>query len=109
MDVLAPVVGILLLSFLCESLVEYFAAPWLKPVNSTPDAELPPRWRINRLWLRYIAAAVGVGLAFAYRTDLLALAGLTAVHPAVGYAITGIVIGRGANYLNDLVDRYLAP
>ena len=41
-----------------------------------------------------------------YRADLLALAGLASPTPLVGQIITGLVVGRGANYLHDLVSRW---
>ena len=98
---------IFVLSFLAESLTEYFARPILSP-NSQPEEDAGPR-PLSPLWLRYIAALVGIALALLYQVDLLALFGLAAIHPIVGYIITGILIGRGSNYLHDLVDRWLAP
>jgi hypothetical protein len=115
--------AILLLAWLTEALVEYFARPWLKPEPSIeeateraaaivlgddppddPPASLPPAV------LRYIAAIVGILLAIAYHADLLALVGLVSPwSPYVGYIVTGLVIGRGSNFLHDLADRWLAP
>jgi hypothetical protein len=98
---------IFVLAFLAETLTEYFAAPWVKPrdIEDLPDA---PRG-LPRFWLRYIAALVGIALSIAYRVDILALFGLVPWTPWIGYVLTGVIIGRGANYLNDLVDRWLAP
>ena len=53
--------------------------------------------------LRYIALAMGVALAVAYDVDILAAMGMTSVVPLVGNIVSGIVIGRGSNYVNDLV------
>lgn len=100
---LSPVIQILFLAFLAEALTEYLAAPLVKGEGSRHPAAASP------LYLRYIAVAVGVLLALAYRADLLAMMGLCAVTPWVGYIVTGILIGRGSNFLNDLVDRWLAP
>lgn len=98
---------IFVLSFLAESLTEYFARPILSP-GTQPEGEPEPR-PLSPLWLRYVAALVGVGLALLYRVDLLALFGLEAFHPIAGWVVTGILIGRGSNYLHDLVDRWLGP
>lgn len=98
---------IFVLSFLAESLTEYFARPLFgrKPPAIEGDPPIP----VSPLWLRYIAALVGITLALLYRVDLLALFGLDAIHPVVGWIVTGILVGRGSNYLHDLVDRWLAP
>ena len=98
---------VFVLSFLAESLTEYFARPLLRP-RAQPEEEGDPR-PLSPLWLRYVAALVGVGLALLYQVDLLALFGLRAIHPIAGWIVTGILIGRGSNYLHDLVDRWLAP
>jgi len=59
--------------------------------------------------LRYSAAIVGVGLCLVYAMDLLALVGLTARAPYVGEVLTGLLIGRGANFVNDFVERWVRP
>ena len=41
--------------------------------------------------------------------SVLALFGLVAWTPLIGWIVTGLIIGRGSNYLHDLVDRWLAP
>lgn len=92
---------IFLLAFLVESLVEYlFGAPF----ENIP-AMKPYKWL-----LMYVAMAVGMVGAFVYRFDLLYLLGAfvgTAIQVTVfGILLTGAAIGRGANYLHDLVTRY---
>jgi hypothetical protein len=95
--------AILLLAWLTEAIVEYAARPWLKPAGRTAPGEKP-------LTLRYAAMGLGVLLAVAYQADLLALVGLISpISPYVGYVVTGLVIGRGSNFLHDLADRWLAP
>ena len=98
----AMLLAILLLAALVEALVEYFVRPWLKP----DEAEVP-LWR--SMALRYSAAIVGVGLCLVYAMDLLALVGLTARAPYVGEVLTGLLIGRGANFVNDFVERWVRP
>jgi hypothetical protein len=98
--------AILILATLVEALVEYL----IKPFFADPDTEtggiinLPEN--VRTLILRYISALVGVGLCLAYGQDLLAVVDLHSVSPVIGQVITGIVIGRGANYLHDLVSRW---
>ena len=79
-----------LLAYLAESIVEYFFA-WA------------PKWT------KYIAAAVGILLAINFQMDLFqSLLGLESFHPLVGYVLTGLVLGRGSNWLHDLWNRFIA-
>lgn len=87
------------LAFLTESMVEYIFG---QAVDHLEFLE-PFRWL-----LMYVALAVGVGLSFYYQLDLLAIISEQAGTP-VGYALSGLVIGRGANYLHDFVSRYITP
>jgi hypothetical protein len=101
LSVLSILAVIFLLAFLTESLVEYlFGAvidhvPALQPYNWT---------------LMYVAAAVGVAGAFIYQFDLIHLLGDFVEAPIpvhwFGVLLTGLAIGRGAQYLHDLVEKY---
>lgn len=82
--------GVLILATIAEAIVEYFVAPLLD--------------KVGKQYVRYSAAGVGVLLCMAYQVDILnMLAGITPIHPAVGWALSGIIIGRGSNFLNDLI------
>ena len=87
----------LLLAFITEGTVEYLfgtaADHW--------DFLKPYKWA-----LMYVAVAVGIGLAFYYQLDVVAVLTGEGVTP-VGFAISGIAIGRGANYVSDLFQRYI--
>lgn len=75
----------LFFGFLVESLVEYFLSEYVGK------------------WTKYASAVVGAVLALAYQLDLVeALTGLS--YPYIGCVLTGLVLGRGANYINDLID-----
>jgi hypothetical protein len=101
--------AILLLAAIIEALTEYLARPlvlrvylWLgllQPIDAKPS--LPA--------LRYVSAAFGVALCILYRADLLAILGLGARFSWVGYVVTGLLIGRGANFVNDFAGRWLRP
>lgn len=67
---------------------------------------------MRRWWtLIYASAGVGMGLAFYYKLDFVHLVGVVVnlEIPAgwPGIALTGLSIGRGANYVHDLVSRYI--
>jgi hypothetical protein len=94
------IAGILILATLAESLVEYLIAP---AADELAD-EKP--WR--EIAMRYIAALVGVALSSLYQTDLLAMLGLVAPWPWVGWVVTGLLIGRGSNFVHDFASRWLS-
>jgi hypothetical protein len=56
----------------------------------------------GRTYLRYISLALGIMACFAYKIDILAMIGLVSDLPFVGYIVSGLIVGRGANYLNDI-------
>lgn len=80
--------GLLLLATLVEGTITYLSG------ESSP---------YKRPYLRYISLGFGCALAILYEVDVLATAGLKGISPYVGYVLTGIIIGRGSNYLNDII------
>lgn len=80
------IIGLLLLATLVESFSEY--------VFGKVEKMKP--------FIMYIALVLGVGVALAYKVDILAMFSLHA-NPYVGYVISGLIIGRGSNYLNDII------
>jgi len=105
MDVLKLLAVIFLLAFLVESLVEYLFGQLI--------AHLPVFQPYGWV-LVYISAAVGVVCALFYGFDLLYLLGnwlevswsKLAEPSIIGMVMTGLAIGRGANYLHDLVSKF---
>lgn len=59
----------------------------------------------TRPWLRYVSMGLGVVAAIAFNVDLIAALGVTSVYPLVGQITSGLVIGRGSNYINDLISN----
>lgn len=78
---------IFILAVLVEGIIEYLG-------TAIPQA-----------FKAYVAALFAVVVCLAYNADLLALLGYPAAYPYVGAILTGLVIGRGSNYLNDIVSR----
>jgi len=56
-------------------------------------------------WIRYVTLGFGILVAVAYQLDILAALGLPAVYPLIGWIATGLIIGRGSNYVNDFVSK----
>lgn len=87
----------LALAFLAESMVEYVFGTLAEKVVALQ----PFRWL-----LAYVALAVGVGMAFWYQIDLITL--ITAEAPTtLGIVLSGLGIGRGANFIHDFVSNYI--
>lgn len=78
--------AIFVLAVLVEGILEYLASP-------VPTAYKP-----------YVAALFAVAVCLAYGVDLPAALGLPPVQ-YVGSIVTGLVIGRGSNYLADIIKR----
>lgn len=74
-----------ILAFLCESLTEYlFDNSKLKPYQ------------------KYLAMAFGVLLTIGFDADFFQqILGMETSVPYLGHVLTGLVVGRGANYLHD--------
>jgi hypothetical protein len=101
---------ILMLSALVEGLIEYFIGLLLEPLNQGDGNRevFAQKLDVYQLLMRYSAAAAAIGLCFSYGVDLMAQVGLHG--PAfVGYIATGLLIGRGSNYVHDFISRWLTP
>lgn len=96
--VLAVIFG---MAFLVESLVEAVFGKLFEKIQ----ALVPHSWVIM-----YIAMGVGVIGAFLYQFDVLALLAdfvqVQIVHSWFGVLLTGLAIGRGANYLHEFVSKF---
>ena len=91
---LAPLGIVLAFAFLCESLTEYLFA------------DLLAAFGLDARYLKYVASVVGVALCLAYNIDALSDLGLGPRLPYVGQVLTGIMLGRGANYVHDFYTRF---
>ena len=63
----------------------------------------------NKSWKYWASLAFGLalGVAFAiiYDIDLFKLVGLEASVPVFGAVLTGLIIGRGSNVVQDVIDK----
>lgn len=97
-----------LLSFLTESGVEYILGTPLDLIE-----KLKP---FKKIVLMYVALVAGVGLSYYYKVDLIALlptwlAELTKssaeyIPTPVGMILSGLAIGRGSNYLHQVMSQF---
>ena len=109
MNTVATITGILVLATLVESLVEYLIRPIAKPWEPGDPPADANHLELRDLALRYGAALIGILLCIAYGADLLALVGLSTPVPWVGPIVTGLLVGRGANFVHDFASRWLGP
>lgn len=86
---------IFILAAVVEALITYFV-----PKNN----DTAPRE-----WLKYVSAVLGVMLCVAYSADMLAVLGVVTPIPYVGAVITGLIVGRGSNFLNDFYNKVKTP
>ena len=90
-----------LLAFLTESTTEYVFGTLF---DKFPKLA-PFKWM-----LMYISAGVGVFVSFHYQLDLVAfikeMFGAKAMVTPVGIVFTGLSVGRGANYIHQLMSQY---
>jgi hypothetical protein len=69
---------------------------------------LQKRYRdIIKSYIPYFTLLFGCILALNFKLDILQIFGISvaSVFPWVSYFMTGVIIGRGSNYLNDLISR----
>jgi hypothetical protein len=81
------------MAWLVEAFVEYFVGKL---------ADQFPALGAYKWTLPYVAAAVAVPLAFYYQIDLISLI-TTALPTWVGIVLTGLLISRGAGFVNDFL------
>lgn len=57
---------------------------------------------VMKPYLMYVALAFGVVLCVAYKVDIPSMLGLVASHGWVNWVVSGLIVGRGSNYVNDI-------
>lgn len=86
---------IFILAVTVEALIAY-----VLPKNQTEEP---------REWIKYVSAVLGVAICVVYNADILATLGVLTPVPYVGAVITGLIVGRGSNFLNDFFNRVKNP
>ncbi len=54
-------------------------------------------------YIKKLSMVVGIVIALLFRADIFILLGVQTVSPVAAYVITGILISRGSNVLNNLI------
>jgi len=100
------VILLMFVAFVVEAVVEYLAASWLKLVITNSE------WRA--VAMRWTGGGVGIFFCAIWGIDLMsAVVGAFGFQPLqpgpafwFGTVITGLMIGRGANWLHDLAKKW---
>ncbi len=77
-------------------------------VNIIRNIEVQPNgFRSNwRYWTALgVSIALGLVVSLNYEIDVFTLVGLEGRVPFIGGVLTGLIISRGSNIVNDVVDR----
>lgn len=86
---------IFILAAVVEAIITYVV-----PKNNTDEP---------REWLKYVSAVMGVVVCVAYNADILGTLGVVSTVPYIGAVITGLIVGRGSNFLNDFYAKVKTP
>lgn len=54
--------------------------------------------------IKKLSMLVGIGIAVLFGIDLFPLLGLTPVYPIASTVLTGVLISRGSNIINTLIE-----
>ena len=98
----AKVVFIIVAATVGEAINEFLFMPIFDLLKGRIDEGL--RTIAVRLW----SGLVGVGLALEFGLGLFALLDMQAFHPWADQVVTGLLIGRGSNYVHELVNKLVA-
>ncbi len=88
--------GVFVLAFLLESLLEYVAGLWWVPGTEEQRKQVVP----------LVGMVLGVVLCFGFNQDIMGAFGLNA--PILGKVLTGVIVGRGSDYLHQFEAKFLA-
>lgn len=81
--------SLIVIAILVEAIWENIKTIWEDGIN------------INRIGALFLAILISI-LA---KVDVFAMVGITLAFPMVSYILTGIVVSRGANFVNDLFGK----
>jgi hypothetical protein len=84
---------ILLFGVLVEALIQVVKG-W------APETATVPGW----LW-PVASAVIGIAMCVTAKADALTALGVEITVPYIGYAVTGLLVSRGSNFLHDFWDR----
>jgi len=97
---------IILAAAVGEGINEFFFLPWFDPLKE-PEGE-KAKWRetvrvqLMRLW----SGLIGIGIAWELNLLVFSLLGAHLKHPLVENVLTGLLIGRGSNWVHEFLKKF---
>ena len=102
-DVALLVAQILLGAAIGEAVIEFLVAPLL---DLWEQRGLDAGWK--GIIARALSAAFGIIIALEYSLNLPGLIGMAPRHAWFGIVLTGILLGRGANWVHAFIEKWIA-
>ena len=97
MDLASKIAVIVLAAAVGEGINEFFFLPWLDAVKGKWNETV--RVQVMRLW----SGLVGIGIAYELSLDIFSLLNVQPIHAAAGWILTGLLLGRGSNWIHELI------
>lgn len=101
METLEKGMLILFAAFVGESINEFLFMPFFDLLKDKVNEIL--RGQLVRLW----SCFVGIFIAFEFQLGVFALLNAVAVEPWVDFVLTGALLGRGSNFIHELLKRFV--
>ena len=87
---------LLVLAVIAETIIMVLKAVF-PFISNIPDSRVHPEL--------FLAVLVGIMLCFGSGVRLLALLGIEFQYPVADFILTGLLVGRGSNFVHDLIGR----
>lgn len=101
METVEKAMLILFAAFVGESVNEFLFMPFFDLLKDKISEVL--RGQLARLW----SCGVGIALAFLFRLGVFSLFGVEATIPEADYVLTGALLGRGSNWIHEMLNRFV--
>ncbi len=111
MDIVTKILVLVLSAAVGEAVIEFLLSPLLDLVLNTKGwlgvDDHDSRVQVRTVIFNCASAILGVLIAINFGLGLFAVLGTGGVVPDVDFVLTGIVVGRGSNFMHGFVNRYL--
>lgn len=102
MEIIGAAVIILLAAAVGESVIEFVAKPLVKRALRGDERE-----EDRKIVYNLLSALLGIGIALNFGLGLFKMVGAYGQILQLDMILTGILIGRGSNWVHDFVTRYI--
>ena len=85
-----------------EGIIEFLPAPIIRALFPKEDEQNA----IRGIILNTLSAVLGVGLALNFNLSVFSMLGAEGNMTWAGQVVTGVLLGRGSNYMHALIKRF---